>query len=273
MQSLHEGSWRGNCSPAGQSPIQKPTGFLWPGFPSGLRTFNRKPKLRKPYWFPNASFKGFHLIWPSETRVRCHQQSQCLLAGSWLVGGETTEDNNYWQLVKPGGDQGHHKPDCSYAVGRIEKVSFWWPLQMKLSFLLGDAESGFWVWKRMLWVWWHTVGQKHGGMAATRPYQDINKIKKKDLQKIQQTWSPAYALSHQTQLFSVPVLTWARGPWRQSWCSWVWTCPALPGRQTSPGEDSEHVGWEIIRLLHGVVWIMLCKNIPLSILYLHSLDS
>lgn len=183
MQSLHEGSWRGNCSPAGQSPIQKPTGFLWPGFPSGLRTFNIKPKLRKPYWFPNASFKGFHLIWPSETRVRCHQQSQCLLAGGWLVGGETTEDNNYWQLVKPGGDQGHHKPDCSYAVGRIEKVSFWWPLQMKLSFLLGDAESGFWVWKRMLWVWWHTVGQKHGGMAATRPYQDINKIKKRTFKR------------------------------------------------------------------------------------------
>lgn len=149
----------------------------------------------------------------------------------------------YWQLVKPGWNQSHHKPDCSYAEGRIEKISFWWPLQMKLSFLLGDAESVFWVWKWILWVWWHIVG--HGGMGATRPLrQDINKINKKIFKKYNR--HGAYLTLFHTKLSCPQSQCWAEpevhGGKAGILNSWLRTCPALPGRQTSLGEDSEHVG-------------------------------
>lgn len=58
---------------------------------SGFRTFKGKSKQRKPYLFPNTTFKDSHVFCPTETHGGFCQPSQCPSARSCLVGREKTE--------------------------------------------------------------------------------------------------------------------------------------------------------------------------------------
>lgn len=99
---MHQGNWTGKCCPMSQISVQKPTGFLWPSFlrAEGLQ---KKAQIRKLYWFPDTSFKGFHLIYPSEICVGCCQPK--LTSLSRKLAGKQRDDwvshLVYWQQTEP----------------------------------------------------------------------------------------------------------------------------------------------------------------------------
>lgn len=115
-----------------------------------------------------------------------------------------------------------------------------------------------------MFVWW----QKHREMEASRPYwQDVRKFNN-SIFKVRKTHSPFNALSHQTQLSSIAVLSWAERSWRQGWYSQLLTLDKTNpcGWPSFLREYLVHVGYAIISQLNEVLWTMVCRNSSHSLL-------